>query len=97
MRLAESQPHASFTTMTRPLWQLLIAAQQTDNPQPLTCAECFTIFEYLSELIVDEPEQKVVRDLLQQHQSVCPNCRTYYVQKLAEWEQALEGNTPTNE
>ncbi len=76
--------------MSRPLWQLLLAAQQTNPAPSLTCDECFTILGYLAELMdADKPEQANLHDLLQQHQAVCPDCRSYYVQKLAEWKQII--------
>jgi hypothetical protein len=69
---------------SRPLWQLLLAVR-SDNKTPLTCAECFSILEYLAELKIETGHQRVLR-AIQRHLQSCSECHHYFDTHL----QALE-------
>jgi hypothetical protein len=69
---------------SRPLWQLLLAVR-SDNKTPLTCAECFSILEYLAELKIEAGHERVLR-AVQRHLHTCPECHHYFDSRL----QALE-------
>ena len=56
----------------RPLWQLLLAVR-SDSKTPLTCAECFSILDYLAELRVEAGHQRVLR-AVHRHLSNCTEC-----------------------
>jgi hypothetical protein len=70
---------------SRPLWQLLLAVRN-DNKTPLTCAESFSILEYLAELKVEEGHERVLR-AVQRHLNKCPECSHYVESRLQELEE----------
>lgn len=71
----------------RPLWELLLITKDDKvlEKRPLTCIECFTILEYLADL-TSNSNQNHIKQVVKEHLSTCPNCRAYYLQKLAELE-----------
>jgi hypothetical protein len=71
---------------SRPLWQLLLAVRN-DNKTPLTCAECFSILEYLAELKVEEGHGRVLR-AVQRHLNICSECGHYVDSRLQELEKS---------
>jgi hypothetical protein len=66
----------------RPLWQLLLAVR-SDSKTPLTCAECFSILDYLAELRVEAGHQRVLR-AVHRHLSNCPKCSQLVDSRLEE-------------
>ncbi len=78
----------------RPLWKLLLVAKDEDGLEirPLTCTECFTILEYLADLVTQAKHPKTMGTLkkaAQEHLNHCPDCHTFYQQKLAELEKTI--------
>lgn len=75
----------------RPLWQLMLIAAK--GKRPLTCDDCFRLFEYLAD-ILPRDENGYVADVLQRaaarYLSGCAGCRRYYLQRLAEMEAAQQ-------
>lgn len=68
-----------------PLWRLLIESRK----RPLSCAECFTVLEYLAETIPHNEngyDLKRLRAAADQHLATCPDCHDYYLQQLDEME-----------
>lgn len=70
---------------SRPLWQLLLAVRN-DNKTPLTCAECFSILEYLADLKIETGHQHVLR-AVQRHLNNCQECSHYVELRLQELEE----------
>ena len=68
----------------RPLWQILLAVR-SDNKTPLTCAECFSVLEYLAELKIEEKHDQVL-NAVQRHLRNCPECNHYVDLRLQELE-----------
>lgn len=75
-----------MSTDARPLWQLMLDAAQK---RPLSCEECFVLFEYLADFLPRD-ENGFVPEALQRavdrYLSSCPDCRDYYWQRLMEME-----------
>ena len=78
----------------RPLWQLLLELKTAvPHERPFSCAECFSILEYLAESITQNDsteQQELLHEVMQQHLTVCPNCQNHYQARLAEMEQLLK-------
>ncbi|MCP5098652.1 MAG: hypothetical protein GY943_24135 [Chloroflexi bacterium] len=79
----------------RPLWQLLVDV--VSEKRPLSCPECFSVLEYLAEIIPRDEQgfdPTFLAEALSEHLSTCPKCNHYYRQKLAElvaFQQITEG------
>ncbi|MEM7335731.1 MAG: hypothetical protein AAF490_26880 [Chloroflexota bacterium] len=83
-----------MTREVRPLWQLLLdTANQKDNQRPLTCAECFEILDYLAENLPSDDnvdDTKLILLAAKRHLSSCPDCQTYYQNRLQVMEEQLD-------
>lgn len=87
-------------SLFRPLWQLLLdtvtstslSAGVTHTPTPLTCGDCFSILEYLADLNQENGDTPSLIQKARQHLVTCPDCHTYYQQRLDELEAKLEDN-----
>jgi hypothetical protein len=76
----------------RPLWQLLLETAVTPTPPPLTCADRFAILEYLADISQENSRAPSLIQKARQHLSACPDCQTYYQQRLDELEAELKNN-----
>jgi hypothetical protein len=53
--------------------------------RPLTCGECFTMMEYLADLLPAANNDIDVQEFsqaVQDHLSCCPDCNDYYLRRL---------------
>ena len=85
-----SRPNSSnlMSDALQPLWQLLLKSNNLRPSSPLTCADCFSILEYLADLSQDFSisEKQQFIHAARKHLSGCPDCRRYYQAKLDELE-----------
>ena len=78
--------HHMMTIQQRPLWRLLLSLE-THVDQTLSCADCFSVLEYLAETIEHAPQRR--GELLRKartHLASCTRCQAYYEARLAELE-----------
>ena len=73
----------------RPLWQLLLRTADPRQPPNLTCADCFMILEYLADIATDHDDRPALIQKARHHLTACPDCQTYYQQRLDELEALL--------
>ena len=76
----------------RPLWQLLLDTAVAHTPPSLTCSDCFTILEYLADISQENNDTPTLINKARQHLAACPDCQTYYQQRLDELEAELKNN-----
>lgn len=63
---------------SRPLWQLLVLASESEEPVELTCAECFALLEYDADLLEAGALLEQIRPSVMHHLSLYSACRTHY-------------------
>jgi hypothetical protein len=77
-------------TSDRPLWRLLAEFNKADSDEkrPLSCAECFTVLECLSDIFTqDDPAgTTIILKIARQHYTTCPDCYDYYQNRLQQME-----------
>jgi hypothetical protein len=71
--------------MSRPLWELLIAAKDPDL-YAMTCEECFAVLDYFAGQLAEGANPKEFRGPVVSHLSRCPECRP----KFKHWLDQLE-------
>ncbi len=79
----------SMPPFFRPLWQLLLKTAVTDNDAPLTCADCFSILEYLLDISPQFVDWAVLIKKARQHLAACPDCQMYYQERLDKIEEMM--------
>ena len=70
----------------RSLWQLLLETAVSDSSPSLTCADCFSILEYLADISQDYDDKLHLIQKARQHLAACPDCQSYYQNRLDEME-----------
>ena len=66
----------------RPLWQLLLKTAVPRSNSPLSCADCFSILEYLADLGPAPDDWPTLVQRARQHLATCPDCQAYYQARL---------------
>jgi len=62
--------------MTRPLWQLLILAQNPNEDINLSCEECFALLEYDADRLAAGAIPSEIDSSVTKHLRLCTGCRT---------------------
>jgi len=62
--------------MTRPLWQLLLLAQNPKGDIHLTCEECFALLEYDADRLAAGAKPSEINRSVHRHLRLCTDCRT---------------------
>jgi predicted anti-sigma-YlaC factor YlaD len=81
--------------MLTPLWQILLKLSPNHRKSTITCDECFTVLEFLSELIdtkvinIDQTNIVSLDRAVHKHMEHCPHCREHHLQRLQELEEML--------
>ncbi len=70
----------------QPLWKLLIQVSTPSNNSPLSCADSFAILEYLADMRLMDKDIAPLMNAVQSHLQDCPECRSYYTNRLDELE-----------
>ena len=72
----------------RPLWQILLNLTSKTHTAALTCDECFSLLEYLTEAAdagrpgQDKADVKELARIARTHLNACPNCREHPLAEL---------------
>ena len=74
----------------RSLWQILVAFKERDRYALLTCDECFRYMEHIAEEAIAGADQALLRNAVQDHLMICPDCSEHHLNKL----EALEIKIP---
>jgi hypothetical protein len=64
--------------MSRPLWQLLVLASESEKSVQLTCAECFALLEYDADLWATGAPLDEIRPTVIHHLSLCSVCQAKF-------------------
>lgn len=71
-----------MTPENRPLWEILISVADNVVKIPLNCDECFQILVYLADAAQEGVHEQVLRDAVNQHLDICPDCRAHHLKRL---------------
>jgi hypothetical protein len=74
----------------RPLWQLLLETAVPPENVSLTCSDCFSILEYLADINQGTSDKPKLIQKARKHLAACPDCQTFYQQRLDELEEMLK-------
>jgi len=73
---------------SRPLWQLLILANDNKNSLHLSCNECFALLEYDADLLAAGADPDKLQAVIEQHLQLCSECRA----ETDRWREISRGN-----
>jgi len=71
-----------MTNFLRPLWQILIAVQDSRATVNLNCDECFVVMEYMVEQAVMGADKLFLHEIVERHLENCPDCREHHMQRI---------------
>jgi hypothetical protein len=71
-----------MTNFLRPLWQILIAAQDSRANVKLNCDECFVMMEYMVEQAVMGADRLFLQEIIESHLKNCPDCREHHQERI---------------
>ena len=76
-----------MSIVLRSLWEILTIATQPGQEVVLDCDECFILLDYLVDITIDHESVEVVREIVENHLTHCPDCREHHLKKLGEMEE----------
>jgi hypothetical protein len=74
--------------MTRPLWQLLMLAYDSNKDLHLTFEECIALLDYDADRLAAGADPAEIRSSVNNHLALCSSCNT----QLDDWLIRLEGS-----
>jgi Zn finger protein HypA/HybF involved in hydrogenase expression len=70
----------------RPIWQILVAFKERDQPASLTCDECFRYMEHITEEAIAGADQTSLRKAVRNHLVICPDCSEHHLNRIEKME-----------